>query len=459
MDFIKLREVLGPLVINIAESSTHKLLPSECEKLGLPPPIAQSEGVTKKTRILESFKSLPDEKLPDMAQRYLDHYLLLADAHTRNKIQDLLWADRYAPQILKRYRHELARELDIEDLYSKLDQFDNLLKRLWVLNDPNCILHNLDHPLYAEIEKHVYQNNDWSTEQLFEKLGVFDTSDQRFALFLEGLASSDVRPNRDEQFHFVGIVNKSLHLCGAELRETGQEGGYPVFRLVACHAAAIGRPKNIIFASPEKPDIRFKDAVSNDIEIVANADRVLIYDRSIGDDGLRWRDLQNWWSEKQNISKEEEAKKTLYKRLQNSLPPNSPPQKLLFDSFHEGFGKMIPNLPALLPEVWLHWDPKTKEVRGRDALPRFRMDFLLLLPGGIRVVLEVDGKHHYSDDKGKADCTKYAEMVAADRELKLAGYHVFRFGAVELDGEKGKEIVKKFFDSLFKYFYVPTLPD
>ncbi|GII32896.1 hypothetical protein [Planotetraspora mira] len=49
-------------------------------------------------------------------------------------------------------------------------------------------------------------------------------------------------------------------------------------------------------------------------------------------------------------------------------------------------------LPALLPEVWLHWDPKTVRARGTEALLRFRMDFLLLLSRGQRVVLEVDGR-------------------------------------------------------------------
>ncbi|MEV8211567.1 hypothetical protein AB0P40_42210, partial [Streptomyces sp. NPDC079189] len=61
------------------------------------------------------------------------------------------------------------------------------------------------------------------------------------------------------------------------------------------------------------------------------------------------------------------------------------------------------------------------------------MDFLLLLPHGQRVVLEVDGSQHYTRDRGQIpDTAKYAEMVAADRDLKLRGYEVFRFGHDEL---------------------------
>jgi hypothetical protein len=94
----------------------------------------------------------------------------------------------------------------------------------------------------------------------------------------------------------------------------------------------------------------------------------------------------------------------------------SPPQRLLFESYFKHFKQSIPLLPALLPEVWLHWDPKTVRERGADALLRFRMDFLMLLPNNVRVVIEVDGKHHYADAHGVANSVAYAAMVAADRE-------------------------------------------
>ena len=129
---------------------------------------------------------------------------------------------------------------------------------------------------------------------------------------------------------------------------------------------------------------------------------------------------------------------------------------MLFDAFFEGFRSAVPNLPALLPEVWLHWDPRTVKERGPEALLRFRMDFLLLLPQGVRVVIEVDGKHHYADVNGSADVQRYARMVKADRELKLAGYEVFRFGAAELQVPTAKADVKTFFEALFKRYGVPT---
>ena len=47
-------------------------------------------------------------------------------------------------------------------------------------------------------------------------------------------------------------------------------------------------------------------------------------------------------------------------------------------------------------------------------------------------------------------------MVKADRELKLASYEVFRFGAAELQEPTAKANVKAFFEALFKRYGVPT---
>jgi very-short-patch-repair endonuclease len=77
------------------------------------------------------------------------------------------------------------------------------------------------------------------------------------------------------------------------------------------------------------------------------------------------------------------------------------------------------------------------------------MDFLLLLPGRQRIVLEVDGKHHFSEDDNPS-LKVYANPVSADRELRLAGYEVYRFGANELVGEGSESRIADFFDKLFR---------
>ncbi|MGW1327958.1 hypothetical protein ACWD64_36165 [Streptomyces antibioticus] len=171
--------------------------------------------------------------------------------------------------------------------------------------------------------------------------------------------------------------------------------------------------------------------------------------------GLRWRDLHSWWQDTHGFNSESDAGEDLYQRLLRSLPGNSPGQKNLFTAYRTARPFCADDL-ALLPEVWLHWDPKTVEERGPEALLRSRMDFLLLLPFGQRVVLEVDGVQHYTRDDGRTpDTAKYADMVAADRDLKLRGYEVCRFGHDELKRpEDAKKLLLQFIPDMFSRFRV-----
>lgn len=116
------------------------------------------------------------------------------------------------------------------------------------------------------------------------------------------------------------------------------------------------------------------------------------------------------------------------------------------------YGRLGFDQPALIPQVWLYYDPKAAWRRdGENSLNRQRIDFLLLLAGRRRVVIEVDGIHHYSDEAGRPSPGRYAEMVRADRGLRLAGYEVYRFGGAELiDIEATRAPLERFLDGLLK---------
>ncbi|MDT0307301.1 hypothetical protein RM780_10035 [Streptomyces sp. DSM 44917] len=456
-DMVTLRQLVGGVVEGLVEEHTHDALGDACMRLGLPQPAA---GGTKRERVRESFAAVVDDELPAVAERVL--LALRPDPATRNVIQDLLWAGG-SREIPKRTRREIARSLGLQDLVHGADRFRALLDRLWVLdNDPFAsVLTGRPAGLGARIDQHVFRNpGDWETEYLFEQLGAIEAGDARFIRFLEGLVSPEVMPDEPAQRRIVETINECLRVVAAELRETGTEDGYPVFRVVASGLAHARRPKNLIFASLAKPDLRFRSAVDNDVEIVGNADKVLVYDRPISADGIRWRDLQAWWRETHQLPSDVEAKATLYNRLGECLPRSSPPQRNLWELYHAIHGPAVPDLPALLPEVWLHWDPKTVRSRGRDALFNQRMDFLLLLPHGQRIVLEVDGAQHYSTPDGRANTAEYAATVRADRDLKLSGYEVFRFGATELIGrDDARSLLQQFFTELFRRFDVSPRTD
>jgi very-short-patch-repair endonuclease len=109
----------------------------------------------------------------------------------------------------------------------------------------------------------------------------------------------------------------------------------------------------------------------------------------------------------------------------------------------------------LIPQVYLHYDPYTAvKRRVPGPLSRQRMDFLLLLPHHIRIVIECDGKQHYADDNGRADPHRYAAMMADDRELRLKGYEVYRFGGADLaDDQAARHLLSTFFHRLHQRYH------
>lgn len=212
--------------------------------------------------------------------------------------------------------------------------------------------------------------------------------------------------------------------------------------MVRAQAGVAGAMKNLIFASTgEKPELVIRDALNNDVEITEHADKVLVFDRPLPSSGLLlWKDLRDWYAELQGISDMGSAKDQLFRRLHQSVVgTHSPGEFALFQGYYERYGKELDDrLPALIPQVYLHYDPYTRRERGDEQfLARQRMDFLLMLDQGVRIVIEIDGRHHYgvadpnAPERYIANAQRYAEMVAEDRRLRLMGYEVYRFGGHE----------------------------
>lgn len=197
-----------------------------------------------------------------------------------------------------------------------------------------------------------------------------------------------------------------------------------------------GQLKNIIFAAiGAKPRIVLKDALNNDLVVVDGIDRCLVYDQPLAEDGLTWRALTRWWGEQQdNLVTETNERAValgLFERLRTSVANEA--EEFILRTYGTLFAQHGFDLPALLPQVYLHYDPYSVTGLGeRPTLIRQRMDFLMLLPRRVRVVIELDGRQHYTDEDGKGSPERYAEMVGEDRVLRLAGYEVYRFGGHEL---------------------------
>jgi hypothetical protein len=212
-----------------------------------------------------------------------------------------------------------------------------------------------------------------------------------------------------------------------------------------------GQLKNIIFASTgPKPRIVLRDSINNVVEVEENGEYCLMYDRPLTDAGLTWAELVDWWRGSNFLEAQPtvEVARDLYRRLFASL--GSPAEGTLFRTYCERYiGEDGDQQPALLPQVYLQYDPRTRRERGGQpsVLMRERMDFLLLLPQGQRIVLEVDGKQHYAEGD-TASPRLYSEMVAEDRRLRLRGYEVYRFGGQELAAPGAADMLREFFSGL-----------
>ena len=259
-----LREIVFRAACAIAGGSTHAKLDEDLVEAGLPP---SAGGETKAKRGESSAAAVPDERLREVAVGLVERNsgLHMIDRMT---VQDLVWADEHPPPIPKRTRRDLARALPGWILVDHAQRFHKLLATLFDLGRGGLLFGFEDTRLSGQIERHFYRNDDWTIEQLFDELGAIDqASDRRFALFLEGMVSGDTVPDESAQRQLVEAINPPLAGIGLELRETGNIGGYPAFHLVATGFRA-GRPKQLIFGSPGKPDLRLIDVIDSDVEVV-----------------------------------------------------------------------------------------------------------------------------------------------------------------------------------------------
>ncbi len=185
------------------QPQTRKVLPAACDAIGLP--TAPDDPALSKAGYLESrLVQLSPEAAPTVADRLLEIEGTRLRTAQRFELEEARWKMHRSVSIPKKFRHDLARALDGVPLFLHADRFMKALQELWIIETPfNALVAAFaggTDSLKAQIEQHVVRNEgDWPTEYFFERLGAFEASDQRFARFLEALASSDVRPDEKSQ--------------------------------------------------------------------------------------------------------------------------------------------------------------------------------------------------------------------------------------------------------------------
>ncbi|MFJ4097461.1 hypothetical protein ACIPYS_38360 [Kitasatospora sp. NPDC089913] len=155
-------------------------------ELRLPIPAA---GTGSKSQRLEAcLKALPDDGgFLQAAQRLLDSPQVSVRGKERFALEDAVWDAGTVIEIPGRVRRELAAAINLDELLYREDRFERALERFWHLDDDSMALWtgSSTTSLRARIHQHVFRNReDWSAEELFEQLGVFEAGSARFTRFL-----------------------------------------------------------------------------------------------------------------------------------------------------------------------------------------------------------------------------------------------------------------------------------
>ncbi len=399
-----------------------------------------------------------DYSSPGSKYKYIESILLEKDVDFIIKLANQIIEDYRVDIVGKALNHffdgkyyklsELTRKDLLSDLYKigningklSIDEFLEKCELQHIKSTESFSLDYIFGNKLHETEKQVDLNELLKNSNLHESLDV------KFFLFLEQIVHPYVRTDEDSK-QYMSIINEHLKKDNLQLLPVSEISGKQVFR-VHQDTGIQDSVKNLIFAANGyKPEIVLDDALSNRIKIVKNSEYCLIYNKPIKNTGLLWVDLVEWWAELNKKERNKDTAKELNDRLLNSL--DSIPEQILFKTYYKIYSKELKRkLPALVPQVYLHYDPYSINKYGIQYLLRQRMDFLLLLSNSTRIVIEVDGKQHYSDDNISSP-KKYAEMVSLDRDLKLLGYDVYRFGGYELT-EYNEKIIIDFFDKLFR---------
>jgi very-short-patch-repair endonuclease len=399
----------------------------------------EAEGKSKYDRVYDGLASKSDLEIGEIATRVGSHfrdYDLSEAGYAVLEARDAPLTEITRRDVAKCFGDDLSGGRDLIAMVKSHFPIDRMTLELLASDT-----------LEDRILRHMVRNpGDWSVEDLFGYIGAFGCSRARFVALVQD-ALHPLARRGDAQARLATKVRLVLARDGYDCVVAGEESGYPIYQVKALARGVRGTAKNLIFASNgPKPVLGFADAINNTIVVLENEDSCLIYDRSIRRDGLSWAELVEWWRDIDTAA--DDAAKALGHRLRASL--SSDAERNLFDGYFRLYrAQLDKKLPALIPQVYLHYDPAiVKRLRHRAGLPRQRMDFLLLLANHQRVVIEVDGSHHFTRDE-KPSLAAYSEMVSADRELRLGGYEIYRFGANELVGEGATRTIQSFFDQLW----------
>lgn len=380
-------------------------------------------------------------------------YILPKIDSVKNRQTMGLYLDQFKSPLTSENRKKISKTLALYDFFGEKDFISSIQKYFNIDGYNNDLGKRLDYSRVKVLTNSTFGNQKFTNSDVFKYIGAYDCSTTHFLWFLEFLLDPS---HRSEQAN-KELVNRLNEIIGNDGYEIIVDQDSKIFRTKYIITEKIKNPikvpKQIIFASKNvKPDFGITDVLDGDISLISDANS-LNYDQKIYDH-LTWQQLEDWW-EDNNL----EINKSLKKRLIECL--DSEAEIMFFEAYFRNFGFLGDKLPALLPQLYVAYDPvSAKDLPNGKTRIRQRIDFLMILPNLKRVIIEIDGKHHYAREDGRADTKRYADMVRIDRELRLRGYEVYRFGGAEFYNdqntpeENSVSVVKDFFTTLFKQYEI-----
>ena len=409
-------------------------LPKVCKRYSLEEGEETEAFHGKYKYVITRLKDKKEDFILDLAKELINDYQSYQIGNSLNQYLDFQYY-----KLTEVTRNEIVEKLkNLDNISGSLDSNEFLLKA----GLSNFIQTNFFDFFSLEIEEKD------PIQEILDGRGLHEILDSQFFAFLEQLVHPILR-NEQEVEKYLEIINPILRKDDFELVQSSFISGRPIYKVIQKNGVK-GIVKNLIFASKNyKPEIVIEDALNNDLKIVKNEDSCLVYNRPIPSEGLKWIDLVDWWATLNNFEKSAELAKRLFNRLNESL--DSVPEKDFFKTYYYHYkDKLGKKLPALIPQVYLHYDPYSIRKHGIQYLLRQRMDFLMLFSNTKRVVIEIDGKQHYSDGD-VASPRLYSKMIRLDRELKFLNYDVYRLGGHELTYDM-KSTTINFFDNLLEKY-------
>lgn len=323
-----------------------------------------------------------------------------------------------------------------------------------------------------DISRHMDSFDDWDYEFLFYRIfEIRDISDKQFLSFCERYVhptikrteiNKETKKEEDLNLKCVEAIRLGLSDSGYTLIRDRNIAGRAVYKIKPLGYTQVSPVKNLIFAAKFKPDIVLGNAMRNEIQI-KDPKGALIYDESIADKCLTWKELEEWYNNR-NYNKNKTDCQSIKDKFYECL--DSPAEKLFLDAYFELLEDVGENIPALLPQVYLYYDPKLMSQRDSKVFEHQKIDFMMIFDYGQCAVMEIDGQQHYGEpmksdnNKYYASPLKYAEMMSAHRKMTLSGYDVYRFGGREFwcGGEQTKEdiiiSIKDFFNRLLNKYRI-----